>query len=154
MPVGGDASYELHVHNRGTKVAENVEVMAYFSNGVEPIKPTDAPIASAPGQVIFDLIPAIAPADEIILKVKARRKWPAITSSAPKCIASRWEFAWSGKRKRSSIRTRPVSNRRWPRQSRLPIVTSRGRPNAEAPLPLPQNSGDMLPAAPPATIKR
>ena len=43
VPVGGDASYEFHVHNRGTKAAENVEVMAYFSNGVEPITLTDAP---------------------------------------------------------------------------------------------------------------
>ena len=154
VPVGGDASYELHVHNRGTKVAENVEVMAYFSNGVEPISADGRTHRIAPGQVIFDLIPAIAPADEIILKVRARAE-----------VAGNHVF-------RAEVHCKPLGVRLVREEETLfyqdapgeqPAVAA-SKPIAnrdesrtaerEAPLPLPQNSGDMLPAAPPATIKR
>ncbi len=72
VPVGADASYELHVRNRGTKAAENVEVLVYFSNGVEPISADGQPNRLSPGQVVFDQIPAIPPATELVLKVRAK----------------------------------------------------------------------------------
>ena len=72
VPVGADASYELHVRNRGTKAAENVEVLAYFSNGVEPVSADGQTHRISPGQVVFDPIPAIPPATEVVLKVKAK----------------------------------------------------------------------------------
>ncbi len=72
VPVGADASYELHVRNRGTKAAENVEVLVYFSNGVEPVSADGQPNRLSPGQVVFDQIPAIPPATELVLKVKAK----------------------------------------------------------------------------------
>jgi len=72
VPVGTEALYELCLRNRGTKAAENVEVLAYFSNGVEPVSADGQSHRLSPGQVAFDLIPAIAPAAEIVLKVKAR----------------------------------------------------------------------------------
>ena len=72
VPVGSDATYELHVRNRGTKAAENVEVLAYFSSGVEPISADGQTHRISPGQVVFDLIPAIPPATELVLKVKAK----------------------------------------------------------------------------------
>ena len=37
VPVGEDAVYEIEVRNRGTKDAEGVEVVCYFSRGIEPI---------------------------------------------------------------------------------------------------------------------
>jgi len=72
VPVGADASYELHVRNRGTKAAENVEVLVYFSNGVEPVSAHGQTHHISPGQVIFDRIPVIPPAAEVVLKVKAK----------------------------------------------------------------------------------
>jgi len=72
VPVGADASYELHVRNRGTKAAENVEVLVYFSNGVEPTGADGQSHRLGPGQVVFDRIPAIPPAAELVLKIKAK----------------------------------------------------------------------------------
>jgi uncharacterized repeat protein (TIGR01451 family) len=72
VPVGSDTTYELHIRNRGTKAAENVEVLAYFSNGVEPISADGQTHRITPGQVAFDPIPVIPPAAEMVLKVKAK----------------------------------------------------------------------------------
>ena len=72
VPVGAEAVYELHIRNRGTKAAENVEVFSYFSHGVEPISAAGHSHHINPGQVVFDLIPAIAPATELVLTVKAK----------------------------------------------------------------------------------
>ena len=62
VPVGAEAVYELHIRNRGTKAAENVNVLSYFSHGVEPFAATGHSHHITPGQVVFDSIPAIAPA--------------------------------------------------------------------------------------------
>jgi uncharacterized repeat protein (TIGR01451 family) len=72
VPVGSDASYELRIRNRGTKAAENVEVLTYFSTGVEPVSADGQTHHISPGQVVFDLIPVIPPAAELVLKVKAK----------------------------------------------------------------------------------
>lgn len=72
VPVGAEAVYELHVRNRGTKAAENVEVLAYFSQGVEPVAATGHSNHIKPGEVVFDMVPAIAPASELVLTVKAK----------------------------------------------------------------------------------
>jgi len=72
VPVGSDATYELHLRNRGTKAAENVEVLIYFSSGVEPVSADGLSHRISPGQVVFDLIPAVPPAAEMVLKVKAK----------------------------------------------------------------------------------
>ena len=72
VPVGAEAVYELHIRNRGTKAAENVEVFSYFSHGVEPVAAAGHRNRINPGQVVFDLIPAIAPATELVLTVKAK----------------------------------------------------------------------------------
>ncbi len=37
VAVGHDAVYELRVRNRGTKSAEGVEIVAFYSKGVEPV---------------------------------------------------------------------------------------------------------------------
>ncbi len=72
VPVGSDTIYELCIRNRGTKAAENVEVLAYFSSGVEPVSADGQTHRLSPGQVVFDPIPAIPPAGEFVLKVKAK----------------------------------------------------------------------------------
>jgi hypothetical protein len=72
IPVGEETSYELRVRNRGTKTAENVEVVVYFSSGVEPTSADGHPHRVSPGQVVFNPIPALAPGAEVVLKVQAR----------------------------------------------------------------------------------
>jgi hypothetical protein len=72
IPVGEEATYEVRVHNRGTKAAEGVEVFAYFSNGIEPTKAEGAPNRLGPGEVVFHPITSLAPGAETILKVRAR----------------------------------------------------------------------------------
>ena len=37
VEVGAEMVYEIHVRNRGTKTAETIDVVAYFSNGIEPV---------------------------------------------------------------------------------------------------------------------
>ena len=72
VPVGAVAVYELHLRNRGTKAAENVEVLSYFSRGVEPVAADGQSHHMNPGEVIFDAIPAVPPAAELVLTVKAK----------------------------------------------------------------------------------
>lgn len=72
IPVGEEAVYELKVRNRGSKTAENVEVLAFFSNGIEPVAVEGAPHRIQPGQVVFQPIAALAPGAEVLLRVRAR----------------------------------------------------------------------------------
>ncbi len=72
LSVGEELTYEVHVRNRGTKAAENVEVAGFFSNGVEPISAQGGQHEIAPGQVTFKPIAAIAAGAEAVLKIKAR----------------------------------------------------------------------------------
>jgi len=70
--VGDEAVYEIQVQNRGSKAAENVEVIAYFSNGIEPVSAEGARSRIGPGQVVFDPIPIVAAGQNLVLKVRAR----------------------------------------------------------------------------------
>ena len=72
VPVGEEATYEIHVRNRGTKEAQGVEVFAYFSHGIEPTAADGAPNRLGPGQVLFQAIPSLAPGAEVVLKVRAK----------------------------------------------------------------------------------
>lgn len=72
IPVGTETEYTLTVENRGSKAAEKVEVVAYFSNGIEPTSATGANHKIGPGQVVFDAIDSIGPGETKTLIVKAR----------------------------------------------------------------------------------
>jgi uncharacterized repeat protein (TIGR01451 family) len=72
VPVGEEAVYELHVRNRGTREAENIEVFGYFSRGIEPIGAEGAPNRLAPGQVAFQPLSSLAPGAEAVLRIRAR----------------------------------------------------------------------------------
>jgi len=76
VPVGQEAVYELRVRNRGTERAENVEVRAYFSRGVEPVGAEGGLHQLGPGQVMFQPIPTVAPGAEVVLRVRARADVP------------------------------------------------------------------------------
>jgi uncharacterized repeat protein (TIGR01451 family) len=70
--VGEEVIYELTVVNRGTKAAEDVNVVVQFSSGVEPLAADGGPAELAAGQVVFEPISRLASGQKIVLKVKAR----------------------------------------------------------------------------------
>jgi uncharacterized repeat protein (TIGR01451 family) len=76
VAVDAEAAYEIHVRNRGTKSAEDIDVVVYFSQGVEPTTAEGGPHKMAPGQVVFDRIPSIAAGKMIALKVRAKAQSP------------------------------------------------------------------------------
>ncbi len=71
-PVDQPVAYEIEIHNRGTKAARNVAVLAQFSDGVEPVKVEGQAGQIVPGQVVFESIPSIGPNERITLKVYAQ----------------------------------------------------------------------------------
>jgi uncharacterized repeat protein (TIGR01451 family) len=72
VAVGEEAVYDVKVRNRGTKAAQDVEVMTYFSAGIEPISAEGRPHRLAPGQVVFTPIATLAAGAEVSLRVRAR----------------------------------------------------------------------------------
>jgi uncharacterized repeat protein (TIGR01451 family) len=72
VPVGSEATYQVRVQNRGTKSAEQVEVVAYFSNGIEPTSVEGGRYETAPGQVLFNKIASLGAGKEITFKIKAK----------------------------------------------------------------------------------
>ena len=76
IPVGSDAVYKLRIRNRGTKAAENVAIVAYFSRGIEPASAEGGPHRIGPGQVVFTPISSLAAGAEVVLSVRARAEQP------------------------------------------------------------------------------
>ncbi|MCA9247654.1 MAG: DUF11 domain-containing protein [Planctomycetales bacterium] len=72
VPVGETAEYEVRIINRGTKDAENVEAVAYFSEGIEPIAVTGGSFEISPGQVLLHGPPSIAAGDELVYRIQAK----------------------------------------------------------------------------------
>ena len=74
--VGKDVVYEMHLTNRGTKAAENIDVTVQFSKGIEPVRTEGAKSDLVPGQVLFKRIPRLGPGRKITLKIVARSSKP------------------------------------------------------------------------------
>lgn len=72
VPVDADALYEIRIHNRGTKAAERIDVVTYFSQGLEPAAAEGCPHRLARGQILFDTIASLPAGEAVVLKVKAR----------------------------------------------------------------------------------
>lgn len=71
-PVGQEVVYEIVIRNRGSRVAEQVNVLAQFGEDIEPIRIEGAEGEVIPGQVKFTAIPKIDAGQEIVLKVFAK----------------------------------------------------------------------------------
>lgn len=73
-PVGEDVQYEIKVVNRGTKAATNVQVRAFFSEGIEPTRVAGHPaeLLAEEGEVRFQTIPSVGPGQTMTLTVRAR----------------------------------------------------------------------------------
>jgi uncharacterized repeat protein (TIGR01451 family) len=72
VAVGQEATYEIHIHNRGSKTAEELELVAFFSQGIEPLRVEGPAHKITLGQVTFPRIPAVAPGGEVRLTIRAK----------------------------------------------------------------------------------
>jgi hypothetical protein len=75
-PVGQPVVYQITISNRGKKVAEDVFVIAQFSDGIEPTRIDGHSGKLVPGQALFDNIPKIEPGQELVLTVTAQASKP------------------------------------------------------------------------------
>jgi uncharacterized repeat protein (TIGR01451 family) len=76
VAVGSEAVYEIRVENRGTKSAENVEIIGYFSHGIEPLSAEGAGNRIGVGEVVFDPVAALDAGQSLVLKIRARAGAP------------------------------------------------------------------------------
>ena len=58
--------------NRGTAAAHDVNLVGYFSEGIEPVAVRGWRADIEVGQVMLDAIPQIAPGQEIVVKIIAK----------------------------------------------------------------------------------
>ena len=72
IPVGEDAIYEIRLMNRGSKPAEDIQVYAFFSEGIEPIEIEGGEATFEPGQVVFEPISEIGAGQQLVFKIKAQ----------------------------------------------------------------------------------
>jgi uncharacterized repeat protein (TIGR01451 family) len=73
-PIGldGEATYQLRLQNRGTASAQDVEVVAYFANHVEPVSADGGRHRINSGQVVFESLPSLAPGQTATFQVKVK----------------------------------------------------------------------------------
>ena len=71
VPIGKPAEYRIILENRGTRAAEKVQVVGFFSEGIEAVAADGAPNKILPGQVLFTPIRAIAPGEKVVLTIRA-----------------------------------------------------------------------------------
>ncbi|MBS0210441.1 MAG: DUF11 domain-containing protein [Planctomycetes bacterium] len=72
IPVGDTVTYTVRVRNRGTKSAEEVEVVAYFSDGLEATQVEGGLHQIEAGNVTFRPIATLAANGETIYKITAK----------------------------------------------------------------------------------
>ncbi len=72
VAVGNEAVYELVIRNRGSAAAHNVELVAFFSEGLEATAVDGSGHEIATGQIIFKPILTIGAGETITYKVHAQ----------------------------------------------------------------------------------
>jgi hypothetical protein len=72
IQVGQDAVYEIEVLNRGSKAAQDVKLVAQFSEGIEPATAAGHDAEIVPGQVVFEPIATVPAGGKITLRITAR----------------------------------------------------------------------------------
>ncbi|MCA9178259.1 MAG: hypothetical protein KDB14_27535 [Planctomycetales bacterium] len=72
VPTGKEVVYEVKVTNRGSRAAQNVKVIAQFSNGIEPVTYEGHSARIVPGQVLFEPIPTLGGGQTTVLKIVAK----------------------------------------------------------------------------------
>ncbi len=72
LPTGEDVDYKIVIRNRGSRSANDVDVVMQFSEGIEPVRAEGRKSKIVTGQVVFAPISRIEPGQEIVLKVTAQ----------------------------------------------------------------------------------
>lgn len=72
VAVGTQAVYEIHVVNRGSNTARNVNIVALFSEGIEPEQAEGNSYTVADGRVSFRSIEELQAGRDVTLRIKAR----------------------------------------------------------------------------------
>ena len=72
VAVGQEVVYEVKVRNRGTKAADNVGVVAYFSDGIEPLAAEGMPVEIGGGAVQLAPIVSFAAGQEKVIRIRAK----------------------------------------------------------------------------------
>lgn len=76
IAIGDEAVYEVQIRNRGTKMAEHIDLCVFFSEGLEASSVDGPAHEIATGQVIFKPIVSIGPGDTVNIRVHARAEKP------------------------------------------------------------------------------
>lgn len=72
VPLSDDTTYEVHVRNRGTDAARGIQVVAFFSEGLEAVSVDGGAHEIGPGQVLMRPIDSLDPGRELVFKMKVR----------------------------------------------------------------------------------
>jgi hypothetical protein len=72
VAVGTPAVYEIHVTNRGADTAKEVNIVALFSEGIEPEQVEGAMYTVADGRVTFRTIEELPAGREMTFRIRAR----------------------------------------------------------------------------------
>ncbi|NLX55793.1 MAG: hypothetical protein GXY58_11820 [Planctomycetaceae bacterium] len=71
IPVGQDVEFEIQVLNRGLKEATHIQLVAQFSEGIEPSSAAGHAADIVPGQVIFKPVAALPAGGQLTVKIMA-----------------------------------------------------------------------------------
>jgi uncharacterized repeat protein (TIGR01451 family) len=76
VAVGADALYEIRITNRGASAAEDIKVVALFSDGIEPETVEGALYSVTDGRVTFRTIDTLPAGRQIVLRIHAHGTQP------------------------------------------------------------------------------
>lgn len=76
VPAGQPTIYEVKILNRGTKAAEAIDLVAFFSDGIEPIAVEGGTAEIRTGKVTFHTIKQLNAGEQIVIKITARASRP------------------------------------------------------------------------------
>ena len=76
IAVGSPATYEIRVQNRGSSTAKNVNIVALFSDGIEPDQAEGAMFTVTDGRVTFRTIEDLPAGREVALRIRAHAVQP------------------------------------------------------------------------------
>ena len=70
--VGEEVAYRIEVVNRGTRPAQNVDLVFHFGEGIEPTSADGRESSINPGEVLFAPLASLEPGQTVALTVRAR----------------------------------------------------------------------------------
>ena len=76
VAVGSQVVYEIHVNNRGASTAKDINIVAFFSEGIEPEQVDGNMYTVSDGRVSFRTIEELGAGRDIVLRIRARALRP------------------------------------------------------------------------------